>query len=75
MTHDSSEANHERPKSGQWAQFLEISTPFPKELKWPSHLVAYEINQSIKTNHLMYISESLSFFKMHQFLPMGHVSF
>ena len=33
--HDSSEVNHGRPKSGQWAQFLEFSTFFQKSWNDP----------------------------------------
>ena len=40
-------------KTKEWvvAQFLEISTPSPKQMKQPSHWLAYEITQPIKTNH------------------------
>ena len=47
--HDSSKTNHKKSASGPMVQFLEIPTPCPKQLEYPSHPVAYEITQPYKT--------------------------
>ena len=40
-------------KKWKAAQFMEISAPTPKELKYSSHSLAYEIIYSIKTDSPM----------------------
>ena len=47
--HDSSEADHKRPKSGQWPKALK-SPPLPPN-SWTNPPLVYEITQPLKINH------------------------